>query len=91
MKTDTMRVLADEELDHVVGGDGGINLSGSVPVGPANISFQDIGVSFGSDGIDVDLGGAYARTNSGLSFSTHTYVGLDGSSGSLQSYTSLTG
>jgi hypothetical protein len=61
MNTDTMRVLADEELDYIVGGLSGTNLSGSVTVGTAEISFQDIGVNSSSDGTSVDLGGPMLR------------------------------
>ena len=76
MKTDTMRVLADEELDYIVGGLSGINSSGDVALGPADISFEDIGVNSGGSGINIDLGGAYAKVNPWLSFSSHSDVGL---------------
>ena len=74
MKTDSIRVLVDEELDYVVGGLSGASSSGCVMVDPAEISWKDIGVNSAGGGTDVDLGGAYAEFRSGPSISTHSYV-----------------
>jgi hypothetical protein len=76
MKTDTMRVLVDEELDYVAGGLSSTNLAGSVTIGPAEISFQDVGVNSTGGGISADLGGAYAEVGPWLSLSSHSDVGL---------------
>jgi len=65
MKTDTMRVLADEELDYVAGG-------GLLP----SVSLTDTSVSTNGTSTDVDLGGAYASTGSTQILYAHTDAGL---------------
>jgi len=66
MQSDTMRVLADEELDYIAGGLSGI----------PSVWFTDTSASVGGDGIDVDLGGGYASVGS-ESFYTHSDAGLE--------------
>jgi len=65
MQTDTMRVLADEELDYIAGGLSGI----------PSVSLTDTSASVSGDGTEVSLGGAYFTVGSG-SFYTHSDAGL---------------
>jgi len=65
MKTDTMRVLADEELDYVAGG-------GLLP----SVSLTDTSVSTSGASTDISLGGAYASGGSTQLLYAHSDAGL---------------
>jgi len=67
MKTDSMRVLADEELDYIAGG---------LSVTDSSVSLTDTSVSTNGTSTDVDLGGAYASTGSTQILYAHTDAGL---------------
>ena len=68
MKTDTMRVLADEELDYIAGG---------LSVTDLSVSLTDTSVSIDGGGIDVSLGGAYASVGSTQILYAHSDFGVN--------------
>ena len=68
MKTDTMRVLADEELDYIAGG---------LSVTISSVSLTDTSVSIDGGGIDVSLGGAYASVGSTQILYAHSDFGVN--------------
>jgi hypothetical protein len=68
MKTDTMRVLADEELDYIAGG---------LSVTDSSVSLTDTSVSIDGGGIDVSLGGAYASVGSTQILYAHSDFGVN--------------
>jgi hypothetical protein len=68
MKTDTMRVLADEELDYIAGG---------LSVTDSSVSLTDTRVSTDGTSTDVSLGGAYASTGSTQILYAHSDFGVN--------------
>jgi hypothetical protein len=68
MKTDTMRVLADEELDYIAGG---------LSVTDSSVSLTDTSVSTDGTSTDVSLGGAYASTGSTQILYAHNDFGVN--------------
>jgi hypothetical protein len=68
MQTDTMRVLADEELDYIAGG---------LSVTDSSVSLTDTSVSTDGTDTDVSLGGAYASTGSTQILYAHSDFGVN--------------